>query len=133
MGLGHRPIFDKVIKIAYNNLDMAPKGPHRHFTFIVRRNKIIVFGVNFYTKTHTINQRYGYQYNNIHSEGHAVISFPHNRSDLPTYDFYNVRINKRNEIALSAPCEHCRVLLRSHGIQHIYYTTNEGTFERMSL
>lgn len=122
----------KLIDLSFANIEL-PRSRFKHFTYIVRRNKIINFGVNHDRKTNPINQKYGYRYPQIHSEGSAIIAFPYNRNELAEYDFYNVRINNLGQISMSAPCPHCQTLLRSHGIQSIFFTTEQGRFERFYL
>ena len=122
----------KLIDLSYANISL-PRSRFKHFTYIVRRNKIIVFGVNHDKKTNPINQKYGYRYPQIHSEGSAIIAFPYSRIELAEYDFYNVRINNLGQISMSAPCPHCQTLLRSHGIHSIFQTTEQGRFERFYL
>ena len=122
----------KLIHLSYANISL-PRSRFKHFTYIVRRNKIIVFGVNHDRKTNPINQKYGYRYPQIHSEGSAIIAFPYNRNELCEYDFYNVRINNLGQISMSAPCPHCQVLLKSHGIQRIFHTNEQGKFEGFEL
>lgn len=122
----------KLIDLSFANIEL-PRSRFKHFTYIVRRNKIINFGVNHDRKTNPINQKYGYRYPQIHSEGSAIIAFPYNRNELAEYDFYNVRINNLGQISMSAPCPHCQVLLKSHGIQRIFHTTEQGRFEGFYL
>lgn len=127
-GLRRRNIEQKVIDLSYANLDL-PKSRFKHFTYVARRNRVINFGVNHDKKTNPLNHRYGYRWLRLHSEGHAILSFPYDKRELPEYDFYNVRIY-RGEVLMSRPCDFCAALLISHGIKTLFYTNSDGEFER---
>ena len=118
-----------IIRKSYALLDL-PGSRFKHFTFVTRRNKIINLGWND-SKTHPMCK--SYRSKSRHSETHAVISFRYDKKYLADYDFYNVRINNNNDVALSKPCFFCQEMLLTHGIKSIRYTNDQGVFEEMRI
>jgi deoxycytidylate deaminase len=120
---------ERLISKAYALIDM-PRSRFKHFSFLVQRTTPICVGWNW-KKTHTISKDYRFQ--SLHAEGHCILAFPHDRNLLHKYAMYNVRINNHGELALAAPCSHCQVLLKSHGIRDVYFTDGRGQFEKFEF
>ena len=117
----------KLIKLSFENINL-PTSRYKHFTYIVRRNRILSCGCNSATKTHPLTQKHGYKYPFIHSEIDAISKFPHKISLLCKCDVYNVRVNKKGLVFLAKPCSFCNMMLRSFKPRSIWYTTSEGEF-----
>ena len=106
----------------------------RHFSFIFNKNKLISIGTNN-PKTHPINLKYNYidrENNKIseivstHSEVNAVIkSGIKNGSGLV---IVNTRINRKNEIDYSFPCNGCMDMLQTLNFSKIIYTDKDKKF-----
>jgi deoxycytidylate deaminase len=129
--------FNKFLEIAF-----ALNGKHKfnqrckHFSFIYEKNKIISIGINN-SKTHPLNLRYNYinkQKSKIshivgtHSEMKAVI-----KSGLSVFQnmtIINIRINRKNKIDYSCPCNGCLEMLMDLNFSKIYYTTKDGKFQK---
>ena len=47
--------------------------------------------------------------------------------------FFVIRFRRIGGLGLAKPCDGCKNLLRYNGIKEIFYSTNEGSFERMRL
>lgn len=123
----------KLIERSYQLIDM-PQSRFKHFTYITLRNKILNIGYNFSKRSNPISKKFNYRFDDgLHAEAHAIISFIYPRSELYKYRFYNVRITNQGKVALSAPCEFCQSLLLSHGISDIYYTNEDGVFEKFEF
>lgn len=101
----------------------------RHFTFIVKRNKIICYGYNRIFHSHTLSDQYDYRFADIHSELASILKFPHPIKRLKDYDFVNVRIRRDNGLfGLARPCIKCIEMLSNFGVSQIYYTNELGSF-----
>lgn len=128
--------FNKIIEMSYA---LAGKKRHRqrckHFSFIYGKNKLLSIGINS-PKTHPINLKYNYlnkQKDKIshivgtHSEMSAVIKL--GLDNCENLIIINTRINRKNEIDYSMPCNGCMEMLEELRFCKIYYTTKEKKFE----
>jgi deoxycytidylate deaminase len=105
-----------------------PNNNFQHFSFLVRRTKILSIGINS-NRSHTAAKKFGHYMNNIHSELSAIVHFPKSQ-DITRCTLYNVRILKSdNSIAMSKPCKHCKKLIYAFGIKKVLYTNYQGNFE----
>lgn len=116
-------ILSKALKIALDLKDI-PNAKTIHFSFLVKKNKIISIGWNTYCKTHPIANKFGHRENNIHSELSCIIN--HKRKSLRNIVMINIRINKRGEIRNAIPCESCKKMLAFYKIDNIIYSTDRG-------
>lgn len=128
--------FKKIIELSF-----ALSGKHkygqrcRHFSFIYEKNKLLSIGLNN-PKTHPLNLKFNYinkQKHKIshmvgtHSEMNAIIKLGQkNYEDLV---LINTRINRKNEIDYSCPCNGCMEMLFSLGFKKVYFTTKNKNFE----
>lgn len=98
----------------------------RHFSFVIQDGDIIAMGMNR-VGTPIPGFGYGNSYpQNIHAEPDA---FRRARSmlDLSSpWEIFNVRLNKRDEIRMSAPCGCCTSFLITMGCKRAYFTTAVG-------
>lgn len=119
-------MFDKLIEMAYELKDL-PQGNFRHFTFIVRKNKVLSMGWNKGFKTHPSAKKLGYKFSGIHSELDAFQNLTYQYKQLiHKCNIVNIRINNFGQIRLSKPCRHCEPWLKALNARNIYYSTNEG-------
>jgi len=100
-----------------------------HFTYIMDGSRIVSWGHNKTKKTHPLAKKYGHKFSCIHSELDALLKA---RNNLGRCKVVNVRIKKNNQPGLSKPCPACQELLKDHGIESVYYTTENG-FEVLEL
>jgi deoxycytidylate deaminase len=107
-------------------------GRCRHVSFLVCRNKIESIGLNSYIKTSTKAAKYGHLGANIHSELAALVN-ARRQLDISRMTLYNVRIKTNGVVSLSAPCSCCTKLILAYNIRRVYYSTNDGTFEKMYI
>ena len=120
----------KLIELSFENIHKCSSGKSRHVSFMVKKNKILVIGVNHESKSHTLAHRFNFYHNCIHSELHAISRFPRHAAKYCDASLYNVRINRYNEIKLSKPCANCQNMLAAFNIRDIYYTDDDGSFKR---
>lgn len=131
---------NKIIDISY-----AIAGHRRftqrckHFSFIYQKNKLLSIGINS-PKTHPLNLKYNYinkQKNNIshivgtHSEMNAVIKLGFELCEGLT--IINTRINRKNEIDYSYPCNGCMELLKELKFENIIYTGKDKKFHKLPI
>ena len=110
-----------------------PQGRTKHFTFILRRNKVISFGWNKGFKTSVYAARLKYKYPYLHSEIDALKNFPWPNRELSKCKLVNLRIGgDKRELMISRPCEYCEPVLRYMEIGEIYYTDSAGKLVAMS-
>jgi hypothetical protein len=127
--------FDKVIEMSF-----ALYGRHRHrqrckhFSFIYDKNKLLSIGINS-PKTHPLNLKYNYlnkQKNKIshivgtHSELSAVIKMGFDCCE--GLILVNTRINRKNEIDYSFPCNGCMEMIKELKFSKIFYTSKDKKF-----
>jgi hypothetical protein len=119
----------KLFELAISNLHLVDSRQHqRHFSFIVKRNKILSFGVNKGFKTTPLAVRFGWRFDSIHSEVDAVKRFPYAPAELSGCKLYNLRINRSNELALARPCSGCLHFLSGFAWDKIMYSNSQGEF-----
>ena len=75
----------------------------KHVSFILRKGELVSFGVNK-MKTHPLAKKYGYRYNEIHSELDALLKYKGPRDKLVLVNF---RFNRYGEMRMSKPCVKC--------------------------
>lgn len=128
--------FDKVIEISYALIDEHITNQRcKHFSFIFDKNRLVSIGMNS-LKTHPWNLKFNYinkQKINIrdiigtHSELNAVLKIPNQNCYGLT--MINTRINKKNEIDYSKPCNGCMDMIKTLGFKKVYFTTKNKNFE----
>lgn len=105
-----------------------PVGEQKHFSFLVKKNKIISIGWNRKNKTHPLTVKYGHPYRTIHSEVAVIQNFPHSLTTLSNYSLINIRISREDNVTISKPCIYCQRLIRDFGIRNVFYTNEYGEF-----
>jgi hypothetical protein len=109
----------KLFELAISNLHLVDSRQHqRHFSFIVKRNKILSFGVNKGFKTTPLAVRFGWRFDSIHSEVDAVKRFPYAPAELSGCKLYNLRINRSG----------CLHFLSGFAWDKIMYSNSQGEF-----
>lgn len=118
----NQKIINKTVQTAINLKHLVPNRS-KHFSFLVRKNKIISFGYNKTLKTHPLCLKFNYSSQAIHSELACLL----NCSKIDKRSFMiNIRIDKDNNLLMSRPCGHCTNLLLHHDITNVVYSTEEG-------
>ena len=118
----NQKIINKAIQTSIN-LKHLPSNKNKHFSFIVRKNKIESIGWNDYQKTHPLSYKYNYYSRAIHSELACLLNC--SKIDRKSY-MINIRLGKNNKLLMSRPCDICESLLFHHGIFNVVYSTEEG-------
>ncbi len=127
--------FNRLVEISRALYNKQSTLRCHHFTFIIRKGKIVSIGQNK-DKTHVKNLDYNYCDRNgldmrrevgLHSELSAVLR--DGRENLSDSVFVNIRIGKDGKLKMSKACFGCRNLLNQIGYKRLYYSTNQETFE----
>ena len=110
----------------------------KHFSFIIKKNKILSIGTNNPRKTHPRNLKYKYtsrenndisEFVGVHSELSAVLKFGF--EDCTNFILVNTRVNAAGKIANSKPCKGCQNLIFQLNFKKVYYTNDSGDFEQL--
>lgn len=114
---------NKINKLIDSALPVALEIPRakKHVSIIIRKNEIVSIGTNHF-RTHPQAKRYGYRFDEVHSELDALLKYKGLKDNLRLINF---RFNRFEEMRLSKPC--CKCLPWCVAIfNDIWYTTNEG-------
>ncbi len=104
---------------------------HKMGAVIFSKKRIISIGRNYSCRSAKhLHPRFMRWRGSIHAEADAIIKA---RRDLKGYSMLVVRVNNKDEFRLAMSCELCRNYLKYVSIKDLYYTTNEGTIEHISL
>lgn len=114
-------ILNKILRITYDLKHLTPDRS-KHFSFLVRKNNIISVGYNSF-KTHPKSLKFKYYKNHTHSELACILNA--NKIDKKC-SLINIRIDKKDNILLSKPCEKCQDLLYHYGINDVIYSYEKG-------
>ncbi len=103
-----------------------PRGRTKHFSFLLRKNKVLSIGWNQADKTHPAAVKYGYRYPFLHSELHCLIAYTGKLDELQRCVLVNIRFGKRGDVRMSKPCECCQHVIRAFRIGETFYTNTCG-------
>lgn len=115
------------IDIARSLLDKPP-SKNKHFSFIVKKNRIRSIGFNNTKKTSPLSYKYNPLWPYVHSEVSAVTKFDGKLSDLENCILINVRLDKQGKVMMSKPCKNCLQLVANFGFKKVFYTGRMGQF-----
>lgn len=128
--------YTNLIDISLSLLPDINDSKSKHFTFLLKRKKIISIGYNKTKKSHPICYKYGHKFNAIHSEVDAILKASRYLQTLNNLILVNIRlstlslIKSKPILRMSKPCIACRKLIASiPQIKHIYYSINNNNFE----
>lgn len=124
----NKALIRRIIRRSYKLIHKPRNSSgHKHFTFIVKRNKILAVGWNT-SKTNPMAHFFGHRYCATHSELCAIKYFIRSFSHLDKFIVVNVRISGGGAISMSRPCPACQKLLQYYGVDECWYTDVEGEF-----
>lgn len=112
------------------------KSKFRLGAILVRKNKVLSFGINNMRKTKpSLYYRKGGRRTDVvmglHAEVHCTIGVQ--SEDLEGSTMYIARILKNGKPAMSKPCEECRRFLIEAGIKEVIYTVSDGLSDKYNL
>lgn len=124
--------FWKSVEIARALRPRYATGRCFHITTAFEKNRLIAIGTNNYNKTHPKALLYRKKETwsdyvpSIHSELSAVLKL--GEESCGDLVFFNIRIDKNDELNNSHPCSGCAELLRQTGFKKLFYSTSERNF-----
>ena len=123
-----KPWFPKPLRVA---VKMAENSTYKQRlgACLVKSGKIIGKGFNR-LRHHKFSFSYPYLHQ-YHAECGALLHSP--TSCIMGSSLFVARINRMGITRLAKPCSSCMSLLRDHGIRQVTYTTNEGSYETISI
>jgi len=105
---------------------------------LVKKNKIISYGINSNIKSHPLQKYYndnyrGFKEDNCRHLIHAELQCVLNAGSITgSNSIYIVRIDRKNNYCGGKPCNSCLAMLRDFNILDIYYSTENGyAYERI--
>ena len=119
------------ISIEKNTPLLHPEyGNFHHFSFIIQYNRIVSWSTNRNSGKPPIK----YGYTSIHKSHSEFDAYRQARKLLlqRRWECVNIRLNKSNELRMSAPCKCCSKFLYLNGCTKVYFTTQDG-FAEISL
>lgn len=136
-------LLEKSYEIALENLDKHPlyneKKCFLHYSFLIINEDIHTWATN---NRITPDRRWGYEklrrwddsyIPGTHSElGVIQKCFNFLKHQVKEWGIINIRLNRRGELRLSAPCFVCRGWLQALGCSKIVFTVENGWSEMIS-
>jgi tRNA(Arg) A34 adenosine deaminase TadA len=124
--------FNSLVRIAIKHLYLPSVKKSKHFTFILYKGKLYTWGWNSRYQLDDFNKSRFTK----HSEVHAIDrlnALLRNRREIIYKDFtlVNIRLNNKNEIRDSFPCNSCRNYVEHLGFKNIYYSSEDGTINKL--
>ena len=121
--MSYRPIMDLAIDIARSSPSRKRVG-----AILLNKGKIVSTGVNQETKSHPLQAKFAKMVGldekiYLHAEMSALVK---NRSDCDTIVVARLGGHSGEELRNAKPCPICSLALESQGIEHIYYSTDDG-------
>ena len=95
--------------------------PKKHVSLIVRKNEIVSVGTNNF-RTHPLAKKYGYRFDEVHSELDALLRYKGPKDNLV---LLNYRFNRFGDMRMSKPCCFCLPWC-SAVFDEMWHSTNEG-------
>lgn len=119
------------IDIAKSLLD-KPSSKNKHFSFIVKKNRIRSIGINNTKKTCPLSYKFNPLWPYVHSEMSAVSKFDGKLSELSNCILVNVRLDKQGKVMMSKPCKNCLRMIQIFDFKKVIYTGRMGQFEELT-
>ena len=120
----------KILKLAEIALPICLEipRPKKHVSIIVRKNEVVSVGTNKF-RTHPLAKKYGYFFDEVHSELDALLKYRGPKDNLKLFNF---RFNRFGEMRISKPCCRCMVWCTAL-FDDIWYTTNKGIIKMENI
>ena len=122
-----------ILSVIKKAVGEALLSTHQHQVGAVIFNKKIVVssGRNYSCRSAKhLHPRFMRWQGSIHAEADAIIKA---RCDLRGYSMFVIRINNNGEFRMALSCHHCLDYLAFVGIKKLYFSTNSGTIEQISV
>ncbi len=125
-------ILNRLIQKSHDLVEQIIDNKHWHFSFLVRKNAIVSFGMNRPKKTSGMAYKFGeLAYPFIHAECDCLSRAACNLQDLTKCTLVNIRLARRGGLLLSRPCNNCAKIIASLGVGKVLYSNGFSHFEEM--
>jgi deoxycytidylate deaminase len=118
--------FTSLARIAYRHFFMPTVKKSKHFSFILRKGKVLVWGYNR-RKQITGDGTY-----TVHAEEHAVsrlLAELRNKERVgQKHIMVNIRMTRDGHLRYAYPCWRCQQAMKVVGIRTVYYSLDHGGF-----
>jgi len=113
------------ISILNNTKEKHPEYEHHpHFSFIIQDGKLLEWGINRKGDSHF---NFGYpNYSKIHAETEAYRKAKGILNHQKKWSCINIRLDKKNNLKISCPCERCFNFLSYVGCSRVFFSTPVG-------
>lgn len=124
----------KRIEQIVQDLALSSPSAHRVGCVLLRKGRVVCSATNVEGKTHPYQSRLAQQAGepyrvSLHAEIRALIRVGDRSADTLVVG----RVNKSGNLCLSRPCAVCQLAIGESGIRNVYYSSDEGTWERLEL
>ena len=118
-----RPMMELAVQTANSSLSRKKVG-----AVLLNKGRVVSKGVNQDTKSHPLQARLADMVGlsekiYLHAEISALVRC---RSDVDTIIVARLGGHGGDELRNARPCPICSLALKEAGIEHVYYTTDEG-------
>tara|TARA_R100001082_G_scaffold81061_1_gene48051 strand:+ start:3698 stop:4084 length:387 start_codon:yes stop_codon:yes gene_type:complete len=117
---------NKCIRVAFP-VSQEIQRSKKHVSLIVRKNEIVSVGTNNF-RTHPMAKKFGYRFEEVHSELDALLRYRGPKDNLTLVNF---RYNRFGDMRISKPCSKCLPWCVSL-FDNIWHSTNEG-MQRLNI
>jgi tRNA(Arg) A34 adenosine deaminase TadA len=126
-------VSSRIEKLIHSLASSSPSS-HRVGCVLLRKGRIVCSATNLEGKTHPYQSRLATQAGepyrvSLHAEIRALIR----AGDRPADTLVVGRVNRSGDLCLSKPCAVCQLAISESGLRNVYYSTDEGYFERLEL
>jgi hypothetical protein len=123
-------LLNEALRIANRSLHTHPEYDHYcHWAFIIQNNSLVEYGTND-SGIPPIHLGYNERVSWSNAKRHAEFNAYRRAKGLlipnKSFECINVRLNRNNQIKLSAPCSCCGNFLKDSGCSHVHFTTDFG-------
>lgn len=123
-----RSLYKECLRLARsknNPISHSEYKNYMHYSFIIQGNKIIEWGMN---RPGNATPFHGFEptRHKIHSEVDAYKKAKGLLDKSKNFSIVNLRLNRKGEPRMSAPCKCCMNFLETVGCNGIHYSTDQG-------
>ena len=117
---------EKLVNVAVP-VALEIERPKKHVSIIIRKNEIVSVGTNNF-RTHPLAKKYGYFFDEVHSELDALLRY---RGPKDNLKLINYRFNRFGSMRMSKPCCVCLPWCVAL-FDDIWYSTDNG-IEKLNI
>jgi tRNA(Arg) A34 adenosine deaminase TadA len=119
--------YSKCLEIARAMKPLSQEIRNYHVAFVFKKNKIVSISANK-KRTHPKNLKFDYHKHQpgIHSELGAILKAK--KDNFKKHTMFVVRIDNNGEAAYSKCCPGCSGLVKSVGMEKVFYSISETKF-----